>query len=99
MIDRERVARILGDGVLDTGLGFLDSLEASGYRVVPAGLVPQFDDLSEVADILNRLGNWTNATHQPQQAKSAAILIRQLRDLACLVLRVDMESREDRDSE
>jgi len=70
----------------------LSELESAGYRVVPAGLVPQFDDLSEVADILNRLGNWSNSVHNSQQAKTSAALIRQLRDLACLVLRVDQEA-------
>ena len=98
MIDRERVARILGDGVLDTGLEMLDSLEAAGYRVMPEAMVPQLDDLQSITSMLSRVGGASiNSVRPVNRAKESADLLIQLRDLACLVLRIDQSAREDLD--
>lgn len=94
MISRDAVAVILGRGhSMVDGHEILGNLEEAGYRVVRAGMVPQFDDLDDVAAMLSRLGSWGGQVqHNSIRARDASTTIRQLRDLAVLVLRIDPDA-------
>jgi hypothetical protein len=93
MINRDSVARIIQLGNEQfSGDEILTKLENEGYRVVRAGMVPKLDDLDDVAAVLGRLGiNGGQVQHNRCAAHEAALTIRQLRDLALAVLRIDRE--------
>lgn len=91
-IDVERVAEIISAGnSARTGHDLLADLEAEGYRVVPEGLVPQFEDLDTVERLLNVLGDIGGQVHDPVKCRQARNQIQWLRDLALLVLRIDRD--------
>jgi hypothetical protein len=92
LIDREYVAQILRD---NRGQEALEALEAEGYEVVRAGLVPQLDALDDAERMLDCLGEISGAIHDPGKARHAATQIRQLRELALLVLRIDRDDVDD----
>ena len=89
--DEDRIVGILASGnATYTGAQLLDMLHDAGYRVVREAMVPQFEDLDVVAEVLAELGSHHGRVqHNYQDAAAASTTIRQLRELACLVLRVD----------
>jgi NAD(P)-dependent dehydrogenase (short-subunit alcohol dehydrogenase family) len=94
MIDRDRVAVILGQS--GGGYEALERLEAAGYRVVRAGLVPRLDALDESEQMLRQLANIADHIHNRSDIGRAADQIRALRNLALVVLGID---RDDVDEE
>lgn len=90
MIDRDRVAQIIGqDNSCIGGHQLLDHLEAEGYRVVRAGMVPKFDDLDSISMMLEVLAQRVDG--HSAEANQADLTLRTLRDLALLVLRIDRD--------
>lgn len=92
MVNRDAVALILGRRhSMADGYEVLGDLEGEGYRVVQAGMVPQFDDLDSIVSLLKVLGDIGGQIHDPRKAREAAHQIEWLRDLAILVLRIDRD--------
>lgn len=93
MIDRERVVEILQR--THEGADPLEALEEAGYAVVRAGMVPRLDALDEAEQMLTRLWHISGQIHSPGKAGDAATQIRQLRELALMVLGIDRADVDD----
>lgn len=91
LIDRDHVAEVLRANPE----GALEELEAEGYRVVRAGMVPRLDALDEVERMLDRLGGILGAIHDSRKTGEAAWQIQQLRKLALLVLGIDRDDVDE----
>lgn len=96
MIDRGHVIEIIEEGLRNSG-DPLEALESEGYRVVRAGMVPHLDALDEAEQMLTRLWHISGAIHSPQEAGEAATQIRQLRELALMVLGIDRTDVDELD--
>jgi hypothetical protein len=95
MINRDEITAYLDRTASLGGDRQLEELETHGYRVVPAGLVPQFEDLDTVTRLLKVLGDVGGRIHNPVKCREAANQLEWLRDLAMLVLRIDPDAMED----
>lgn len=99
MTNRDEIAAHLSSSTPADGYQVLEVLETHGYRVVPAGLVPQFEDLDTVTRLLKVLGDVGGRIHNPVKCREAANQLEWLRDLAILVLRIDPDAMEQSDLE